>query len=173
MAKVILDRDECGEGFLPPVCIRCGEAATGVRQQYFQSTPPVLYLLVFICFPLFLVLFFVLRKKMNVALPVCERHQGMWLRRQLISTLGIVSIVGGVIGGVTFGYELDNLLDTKGAGVAVVVIGLLVAAICFGIAGLGMLRPTRITNDTITLSGVSPIFADTVEQYRILLDDED
>ena len=97
----------------------------------------------------------------------------MWLRRQLISTLGIVSIVGGVIGGVTCGYELDNLLDTKGAGVAVVVIGLLVAAICFGIAGLGMLRPTRITNDAITLSGVSPIFADTVEQYRILLDDED
>ena len=97
----------------------------------------------------------------------------MWLRRQFISVLGIVSIVGGVIGGVMFGSELDNVLTTRGAGVAVVVIGLIVAAICFGIAGLGMLRPTRITNDTITLCGVSPIFADTVEQYRILLDDED
>ena len=77
MATVTLDRDECDEGFLPPVCIRCGEAATSVRNQHYQWVPPAIHLTMIFCVP-YLILLLVMRKKMTVALPVCDRHRWIW-----------------------------------------------------------------------------------------------
>jgi hypothetical protein len=173
MASLTLDRDECAEGFLPPVCVRCGEAATGTRSQTFQWSPPILFLLFFVCTPLCILLFLLLRKRMTVALPLCDRHRGMWVRRQIAMVAGILSMVAGIWVGATFGREIDRLLHFDSTTPIAIFGGVMAGVLLVGIAGFGAIRATRITTDTITLKGVSPAFAETVEQYRILLEDDD
>jgi len=175
MATITLDRDECGEGFLPPVCVRCGEAAPNSQSHTFQWFPPLVYLaLIPVCtLPLYIILVLVLRKSRTVLLPVCSRHRGLWLQRRLMTIAGALAMVLGVwIGGV-FGRDLERALDLNNAFLAMSLAGFVIGLVFIGISGAGTVRPTRITERLITLKGVSPAFADTVEQYRILLEDDD
>lgn len=173
MARVTLDRDECSEGFLPPVCARCGEPATGTRSHDFLWHQPIIFFALICCFPLYVVLALVNRKRMNVALPVCDRHRGMWVRRQVALVAGVVSMFAGVSFGAAFGQEIDRVLNFDSTAPIAVFGGVLAGVFLIAIAGLGSIRPTRISAESITLAGVSPVFADTVEQYRILLEDDD
>ena len=104
MASITLDRDECGEGFLPPVCVRCGEAAPQSQSQTFHWFPPAVYLaLIPVCtLPIYIILVLVLRKQRTVLLPVCSRHRGLWLQRRVLTVLGVVLMVLGVWSGVAF-----------------------------------------------------------------------
>jgi hypothetical protein len=175
MASITLDRDECGEGFLPPVCVRCGESAPNSQKQTFQWFPPLVYLLLIpVCtLPLYIILVLILRKSRTVLLPVCSRHRGLWIQRRALTVLGILMMIFGVwIGGV-FARELEQALDLNNAFIVFSVTGLVAGLVLIGISGIGTVRPSRITERLITLNGVSPVFADTVEQYRILLEDDD
>ena len=98
MASITLDRDECGEGFLPPVCVRCGEAAPNSQKQTFHWFPPLIYLLLIpVCtLPLYIILVIILRKSRTVLLPVCNTHRGLWMQRRLLTGLGIFLMIVGV-----------------------------------------------------------------------------
>jgi hypothetical protein len=110
---------------------------------------------------------------MTVALPVCDRHHAIWVRRNVAIVAGVISMVAGIWFGAVFGENIDRLLNFNSTFPIAIFVGVLVGVILLVIAGLGAIGPARITADTITLSGVSPVFADTVEQYRILLEDDD
>jgi hypothetical protein len=173
MAIITLEHGECEEGFLPPICIRCGNSAMGIQNRMFQWIQPILYITVFLCFPLFIALYFLFRKRVMVAVPVCDRHRNMWMSMQFFSVLGPIVMFAGVILGILYDNDLtrrgekeDGMLILTGAGI---ILG--TALIMFG--SLLIVRPVRITRDAITLRGVSPIFVEMVDQYRILLDDDD
>ena len=175
MATITLDRDECGEGFLPPVCVRCGEAAPQSQSQTFHWFPSAVYLaLIPVCtLPIYVILVIVLRKQRTVLLPVCSRHRSLWLQRRVLTSLGVVLMVLGVWSGVAFSRALEQALDSNNPIIITSVAGLTAGLVLIGISSIGTVRPTRITERLITLKGVSPVFAETVEQYRILLEDDE
>jgi hypothetical protein len=175
MATITLDRDECGEGFLPPVCVRCGEAAPNSQSQTFHWFPPAVYLaLIPVCtLPLYIILVLILRKTRTVRLPVCSLHRGLWLQRRVLTILGVLAMILGVWIGAIFDSEIKRTLDINNPLIASSVTGLVIGLVLIGLSGIGSVRPVRITDRLIKLKGVSPVFADTVEQYRILLEDDD
>ncbi|MFO0935381.1 MAG: hypothetical protein U0798_02565 [Gemmataceae bacterium] len=146
--------------------------ASHVHKQTFYWIPPITYLAIFICLPIYIILLLILRKQMTVSLPVCDTHRRMWIRRLLLSILGGVGILGGIFSAI-LSRDFEREIGIPGAGVYLLVGGLAGAGLCFLFANIGFIRPTRITNQTITLKGFSPIFVDTVEKYRILLDDDE
>lgn len=173
LATIILDRDECDEGFLPSVCVRCGESATGVVVQTFRWFHPALFLLIFVCLPLYLILGIVLRKQMKVTLPTCDAHRSIWIRRQVMMMLGVFAMIVGVITGLTFGHDFDRRYYWSGGFMIFFGLGFAIGIVLIAIGNLLAVRPTRITRNEITLKGVSPVFTETVEQYRILLEDDE
>jgi hypothetical protein len=87
--------------------------------------------------------------------------------------LGMTLIVSGIIIGITFGADFDRWANARGIGAAITISGLLTGIISCGIASIGVIKPKRVRADSITLTGLSSDFCETVEQYRILLEDDE
>lgn len=49
--------------------------------------------------------------------------------------------------------------------------GAILGAILLVVSSIIGVRPTKITNSSITLTGVAPGFAEATEQYRVLLEE--
>lgn len=173
MATVILNRDECAEGFLPHICIRCGETATIVKNQTFKWFPPLLFILLFICLPLYLIFGILMTKQMRVAVPLCDAHRYIFLRRQIVMALGVTSMIAGVLLGIIFGRDFDLQYRWSGGFMIFIGFGFVCGIIVILLGNLLSIFPSRMTKNSISLYGVSPVFVQTVEQVRILLEDED
>ena len=169
MARVRLGRYEAEEGRLPPVCMRCGADADGYRRKQFSWHPEWVYALIFVGLVPFIVVALVLTKRMRVRAPLCRAHTGHWLWRTWF-TLGSFFVV--VVVEVALGFlsaELSRRPDLRGAD----------GWVCAGMALLGLvwlvvvavvqstaIRAAEITDRDITLTGVSPAFADEVRETR-------
>jgi hypothetical protein len=175
MATVRISRFEAAERLLPPVCMRCGAEATVLKRKAFSWHPSwVLVLLLAGLLP-FLILALVLTKYMTIHAPLCEEHRNHWTWRSLFTWLGLTFFL--ILGIMAIIFSVQE----RGPGAAAVG-GLL----CLGtlIGGLGWLiaaaiiqlvgiRPTEITNRGMTLTNVSPAFADALEDERDMREEED
>ncbi len=61
-------------GQLPPYCITCGEPAEDYIHQRFTWHHPLLYLLIFWGFLPYVIVALIVRKKMEVEVPMCRHH---------------------------------------------------------------------------------------------------
>jgi hypothetical protein len=154
---------------LPHVCMRCAAPATRFKDKTFTWIPAWTYLLVpFGALPFALVAQIV-RRQMQVRVPLCEAHKGHWFWRIFIAmggmgallALGPVAIVLAAALGKTAGS--GNVLPVIIlVGWFVLFLGWTVGATVW--AKLTMIRPKRITDDGITLTGVAPEFAEQARQ---------
>ena len=155
---------------LPAVCIRCGEPATSWFRKEF-SGPPLWTLLIL---PVALVLT-AISKRWTLDLPVCARHADPWRDRHRfrelfmkVGSMGAFVILG-------FGLLTSLLMRITSPNIALVpltlglcswlvaVLGLMTARLVFVLLSI---RPTWISAKSITLTGVSRRFVDTLERQR-------
>jgi hypothetical protein len=69
------------------------------------------------------------------------------------------------------GLALDEVYHLpRWLGLSIVFLGAVLGLVFVAIVYLGMLRPSHISEDTITLKGVSPEFEDALEDWRRSVD---
>lgn len=167
MAQLRLKSHECVRGYLPLVCVRCGQPAEDSKTVTFSMHPGWMHLLILLCVIPWLVAAFFLRRTATVDLPVCRRHRRrLGMKTFMLSLLipVIVLLIFAVIG-------LPMLLSRRGIMVdgfafCILPIALFVLLGVAAFVNRGSVRPTAIDDNGITLKGVHPLFVDIVWELR-------
>lgn len=171
MAKIRLYRDEVRADTLPPVCMRCGAAATVYRGKNFSWNPTWVWFLLLVGLLPFLIVALVTSRRMRVNAPLCDLHRNHWLNRGVFTYGGLIAMIIVGIGlivaiSVAEGQKRQVSDEVRGwacAGGVVLGVIYVIAAI---VVESRTIRPTQITKNTITLVRVSPQFVDAIEAQR-------
>ena len=162
-----LSLDECEPNALPPVCVKCGAEATCEKEVRFTWQAPWIILTFFFCtLPVYILLVLALQKKRTVYLPVCDKHKGVWnwggailafvLFSSMILGVGVAATFGG-------GPKPADVMPLLLVGVMLYfLVGIVVGAV---VQGMGV-RPSRITDDEVTLIKLSPAFVEALESQQ-------
>jgi hypothetical protein len=155
MATILLHRHEVEDRELPFVCLRCGRpAGLWKTKQFFLAAPTGVA---------------AVGKLTRVEVPLCPRHKRHWLWRGLFGALGALFVAGFLIP--LFAFEESNQVPPAwrnifGAAFAVSFLGLILWVPGMLILHFTSVRPRKVTEDDITLAGVSPTFVQELEEYR-------
>jgi hypothetical protein len=172
MAKVRLGRYEAEQGRLPDLCMRCTSTATATVARRFSWHPPWVGVLILAGLLPYAIVALVLTKKVKFPVPLCEAHKGHWKSRAWAtwgSAAGLALLGVGLIATLIaldqpgrrnpnpelFGYACFGW-------VVLALAWLIVVAVLQQTA----IRPTEITDNSITLTGVHKDFAEAVRQDR-------
>jgi hypothetical protein len=167
MAQVTLELGEA-DGYLPPVCMCCGEPASATKVRTMAWTPPWVGVLIFAGLLPYVIIAAVMTKRATVEVPLCERHQWHWLNRNLLMwgsffLFGLVGAAGLTIGLSLQKQDQDMVMPFVCIGCFVLlVVWLVIAIACQNTA----IRPSEITEYEITLTGVCRAFIDAVDEAR-------
>ena len=151
---------------LPQVCAKCGEPSDLEKTKTFSRYPPLVLLLIF-ALPVYIILAIVLTRQMTVRMPLCNNHRNHWFTRGLVIWLGLIGLVIiGIIGGVLEWAARAHRVNESLTGLVCGGGGLMALAWLITIAVMRStaIRPTEITDRTITLTNVAPEFAEAVER---------
>jgi hypothetical protein len=159
MARVTFVGRAMGRGALPKVCMICGDDAKARLRKRFTWHPPWVYLLIFTGLLPYAIGALILSKNQAVDLPMCARHRHYWTIR-----LGIIFASFAAILLLSFGLIAVAASQDWGGWVCSLVIFFFVAWIVeILVLQLLGLRACEITDNSITLTNISPIF---VEEWR-------
>ena len=167
MAEIQLRQSETDRDRLPDVCMVCGQPATDQINRTFSWYPPWVTLTFLIAWPLFLVLMLVMTKRMRVEVPICEKHRGYWWKRQMLMWLPLLVLllagVGAMIAASAAAPRNSDLTGFVCVGFGgLFFVWLIIAAVIQNM----MVRPTEITDRTITLKKVHDEFVDAFYKLR-------
>jgi hypothetical protein len=174
MAQVRLGRFEAEEGDLPAVCLRCGAPSTLVKSRTFSWAPPWVIVLILAGLLPYILVSVILTKRMRVQAPLCEQHRNYWVWRAWFAYGGLAAfaVAGGLwvflIGALHQPNKHDSSMNHLFAlfscfGMIVFAIWLVALVIVQNSA----IRPSEITDRSITLMKVSDRFAQAVhEEYE-------
>ena len=164
MAQVRV-RPEEADGDLPMVCMCCGAPATVTKTRDMSYVPQ--WVAVFSVIPILYVLMAtIMTRKARVQAPLCDEHQGHWLKRTLWMW-GLFLLFGAISGGGFLiamslqdgGRPNDSLAGIScGGGVVLFLVWLIVVIVLQNTA----IRPEEIDYEYITIKGVSQEFVDAV-----------
>ncbi len=180
MPTVSLGRYEIQEYDPPEVCMKCGAPSRVIVHKSFSWTPPgvgalsVVGVLGFLPLALiFLIVSAAMTKRMAVRVPMCNKHKGHWTNRMLITLLGLLVVLG-LVGFAIFASVSEGDLSDLAGPLWITVVGLLLVwLITIAILQQSAIRPTEITDRSITLRGVSEGYIEALREDRGDLDDED
>jgi hypothetical protein len=172
MATVKLSDYECRRDLLPGVCMVCGAPADVRKSKNFSWYNPLAYLGLLAGLVPFLIIALVLTKRMTVRVPLCQQHQSHWSKRTLwvLGTFLAAMAVG--IG--AFAYMANQQPPNDDAGwVCLACVGLLfVWLVAAAIIQSSAIRPTEITDTSITLTKVHPDFVEALREERARIREE-
>jgi uncharacterized membrane protein YdcZ (DUF606 family) len=155
MAQIRLDVRQA-DGYLPPVCMCCGQPATTTATRKMKWCPPWAGGLIGL----------MLMKHATLQAPLCDAHKGHWFNRNLLmgATFGLFLVA--IIGGIALAANVnDRLQNTIGPVVAISVLVMIVGwLVLVAFCHFTMIRPTEITDEEIALTGVAPEFIEAVEE---------
>jgi hypothetical protein len=170
MGQVRLGRGEVERELLPAVCMRCGAAATAHKIKLFSWYPPWVNVLILVAWPVCLIVALILTKRMRVSVPLCDRHRNHWLIRLLFILVGLAIILVTLIGGLVLAGMVGSQRNANMSGDAIITVtmigtGVLLLGWLIGLIILQStaIRPAEITDRSITLAGVSPVFVDALD----------
>jgi hypothetical protein len=174
MATVRLYRNEVKQDRLPSVCMRCGAPADLQKCKRFSWYPGWVNVLFLVGILPWAIVAIVLTKRMTVYVPLCSRHKNHWLVRTLVVLGGLAVIGAGFVATIALavaadgraGQGADQLGGYACVGALVALLLLIIVAV---IAQITSIRPSEITDRTITLVGVAPEFKKALQE----LDDTD
>jgi hypothetical protein len=139
---------------LPNYCVKCGQPVTGeLFKKTFYWHNPWLFLLVLVNILVYAIVSMILRKRADLALPLCDDHRQR-RKNLLIATwvLGLGFIPGGILAG-----SLIHDSDTAvGVGLLTGFLLLIAAFVTGGMSAV--LRPREITDSSATFSGACEQF---------------
>ena len=169
MAQLRLGRYEAERGRLPQLCMRCGEPATLAKRKKFSWYPSWVYLLILIHLLIFLIVALILTKRLTVPVPLCEKHRHQFLWPTLLGWGALLLVLGTIFGGLVLVAALEGTLDKDAQGGFFTVwfvggFGLFLAVLITAcVVQIRTIRPTEITDHSITLTNVAPQFIDALE----------
>jgi hypothetical protein len=171
MADVRLHRDDA-DGYLPGVCMVCGNDATGTKSKTMSWCPPWVGVLILAGVLPYAIVALVLTKRATIQAPFCDRHQGHWFNRNAIMwgsffLLGLICIGSFILmAALSHGPQKQEDSAILGivcfGGILLFLAWLITVIICQHTA----IRPKEITDTHITLTNVSGGFADAVEDAK-------
>jgi hypothetical protein len=173
MAQIRLGRFEAEDRDLPAVCMCCGAPATVVKSKSFKwtpRTPPLRGALNLVgLWPYFSVAS-AQTKRMRVRIPLCEKHRNHWVWRAWLLHGGRAVLGGLVVLYVAILIAVSQLgLNPSPALGSYLCPGLLSAGVIYVVAMLVVqteaIRPTEITDRSITLINVSKRFVQAVDDF--------
>ena len=170
MATIRLTRREVEDELLPELCLKCGSTTTTHKSKTFSWHPPWIGVLILACLLPYAIVAAIMTKRMTVVAPLCDQHRSHWLWRTLFLFLGLVFFVILAFVGILL-LSLNNQPGAQQSDLAGLVCGasalsgliwLIAAAIIQSIA----IKPSEITDRSITLTNVSPKFKDALDDDR-------
>jgi hypothetical protein len=160
MALVTLSWFEAEEGHLPPWCLVCGEPAAIYRRETLAHYPAWIYVLLFVWIVPFVVSAILTGRRIRVLAPFCTAHKNYWFQRRLW-LLGLLILPFLLVVGASLASGEVALLSLQVSAFV---------AVCWLVILTGirqtMIRAQRITDEGVTLAGVSEGFASQVEKER-------
>jgi NhaP-type Na+/H+ or K+/H+ antiporter len=166
VAIVKLSRYEIEEYDPPKVCMKCGARSTAIVRKTFSWYPPWIGITILVALLVYIILVAVLTKRMTVPIPLCDKHKGHWTKRTLITLLGLLGVLGLVGLAIAASTSEGDLADMAGAFWGIVLVSLLVWLIVIIVLQYTAIRPSEITDKSITLTGVSSDYADAIREER-------
>lgn len=137
---------------LPPNCVKCGQAAKKPYRKKFYWHAPWLYIL--IVFPgllIYAIVALIVRKSIELDVPLCDYHHGSIRQKRLI---GAILLLGCIPGGMVMNMALGFSEGTAWlAGVVAFIAGL----VFFSVAG-SVMAPKKIDDAHAEFGGVAAEF---------------
>jgi hypothetical protein len=164
MAEILIHENETYRDRMPDLCMAYGEPATTEIRTTFSWFPPWLGVTAMIPL-LYIILVSSMTKRMVVEVPTCHKHRNYFLMRQLWIWLSFL-VVGLLFGGmfaVFAAAELKDAMALPCVGGAFAFVIWLIAVI---IIQSMMIKPTEITDRSITLKGVHAGFSQAFFDYQ-------
>lgn len=169
MATLQMGRRPMEDEDLPELCMRCGAPAEAHREKTFSWYPQWVIVLLLAGLLPFVIVALVLTKKKRVRVPFCRAHAHHWSGRTAVTLLSFLGLVGLAIGGVVLANVAGgpNGFDEYGGFVcAGSAVALVVWLIAVAVLQQTAIRPTEITDNSITLTNVSREFVGAYEENR-------
>jgi hypothetical protein len=172
MATVRLGRFEVEQGRLPSVCMACGAPATVRKSKRFAWHPSWVWLLLFAGLLPLIIVAAILTKRMTLLAPFCEQHKRYFFLRNDAMGISLVLLVLLGCGGFLGVNQVADLGGSDWRGLYVFAVGgCLFAWLVFAaVVGQCSIRPTEITDHSITLVNVSEEFVKAVQPTRMAED---
>jgi hypothetical protein len=164
MATLRLGRYEVEEYELPRMCMCCGARARYHKTKNFQWSPPWAFLV------LGAIGAMIFMKRITVDVPLCEKHKWHWGIRTALAIGGLVVIVLLVMVAAAVASEDNTLAPFVFLPLLVLFLGWI--GLLIGMA-VTTIRPTEITDKSVTLVGVCQEFIEAVEEARRGDEDDD
>lgn len=169
MATVRLSPLPIEEEDVPDRCMQCGAPAAVYREKTFSWYPPWVYVLLLAGLLPFLIVALVLTKKKRVPVPLCHAHRNHWAWRNAVMLLSFLGLGGLAIAAVVLvnmaagpnGFDQYSGFICGGS-----VVGLIVWLVVVAVLQQTAIRPTEITDDSVTLTGVAKEFVRAYEENR-------
>jgi len=141
---------------LPPFCVRCGAPARDDRwKRTYYWHEPALYVLIVAGVLVYAIVAMIVRKKIELAVPMCEAH---WQRRGRLRKIALALLVLAVgLVALAIGVESVAPFSCCGAFLA----GL--ASLIVYLVSERSLSPKRITDEYAEFGGASPEFLAVLE----------
>jgi hypothetical protein len=163
---VRLGRFEAEQGELPPLCMRCGAPAALYKARQLSWQPVWTYFVFGLTFWPVLLLAGLMRKRMRLLAPFCQRHRNYWRRRTAKTALlflGLLALFVLIAPAILIAAQ--NRDEENAARILLLLFWLagVVATIAFLLFRRRSLHATEITDDAIVLTGVAEAF---VRQWR-------
>jgi hypothetical protein len=136
---------------LPRYCVKCGESAAEYRKRSFYWHSAWLYLLILLQMVIYLIVAVIVRKQGNHQVGLCAGHLSQRRRFMLMAWLSPVPLFGGF------------MFDT-GAAALLGILAFLVM-LFWGLIGMRILKPRKITSELAIYRGVSPRFLARLPHY--------
>jgi hypothetical protein len=165
MAQVRLSVEEA-DGYLPAVCMCCGQPATSTVTRKMNWHASWVYFLILVHIIVYAIVAAIITRRVTVQVPLCDEHKGHWFKRNLWmwGTFFLFGLAG--VGALVFAGNLDRQLSDQVMpfacifGVALLVGWLVIVIVCQNTA----IRPKEITDTEVLLTGVAEQFVEAVTE---------
>jgi hypothetical protein len=154
---------------MPTVCACCGAAATLSDERKLVWQPKWIYALAALGGIPFVIALLVMQKRMDVRLPLCADHAHPWRKLNIVRVLALLHLLVfswvAIMASAILGRSAEESGGSGAAALAVMggwLLILVLLFIAFFVQARRSIRPTLITDDRMTLAGVSPAFAQGV-----------
>jgi hypothetical protein len=174
MADVRLGRYEAEEGELPPCCVNCGAPATLFKPRSFTWSP------LWIKIAGAWIVAFIHSRRMRMLVPLCEKHRDYWWQHLFVLAERLLILAILVLADLHVLERPVEAADGIQPYPPGLVPGTFVVALAINVAvwllALRLLRvhtifAREITDDDITLTGVSDTFAAQLQAERESVDE--
>jgi hypothetical protein len=161
---------EAREDLLPSVCLKCGDPATDRIEKRFSWYPRWVIVLILFNILVMAIVAMVLTKRMTVKAPLCQKHRSIWRKVTAISLGTFLAIVAACVLMTIVGQRIEDIRGWRGWSVVVIFMGWILGLVVWLIVVAAVTRmsvyATSITDDRITLAGVSERFVEALDGER-------